>query len=152
MESSSKISIWKNKSAINNFMRWLLFGIFIVVAPPLFNVWFRIIVELETDFIDYIPDILLAVLSVCCNLINTCVDGEKIISHFVRWFLGIVLGLISIGCWTFFFIIRFVPKETISRYIYDSILKNSIYFATLVIILCGLIGTIIEIHTAKKSY
>lgn len=151
METKSTISIWDNKSAINNIMRWLLFGILIVVVPPLFNVWFRIIVGLQTDFIEYIPDILLAVLAVCCNLINTCVDGEKKISHILRWILSIFFGLISAGCWGFFFIVRFVPKESINKYNYNNILKYSFYCATLIIIICGIIGIIIEINTAKNS-
>ncbi len=144
------VRILKNKNTINNLMRWLLFGIFLVVAPPLFNVWFRIIVGLQTDFIDYIPDILLAVLAVCCNLINTCVDSEKKVSHLLRWILSIILGLISVGCWGFFFIVRFVPKEIINQYVYNNIFKKSLYFATFVIISCGIIGIIIELYTASK--
>lgn len=149
METKNKISIWKDKNAINNVMRWILFGVFLVVAPPLFNIWFRIIVGLQTDFIDYIPDILLAVLAVCCNLINTCIDSSKELSHLLRWVLGIILGIISVGCWGFFFIVRFVPKNYIKEYTYDNILKECLYFATIVIVLCGIIGFFIEIHTAK---
>lgn len=151
MKTKNKVSIWKDKRAINNFMRWLLFGIFLVVAPPLFNVWFRIIVGLKTDYIQYIPDILLAILAVCCNLMNTCIDEEKKISHFIRWLLGLILGGISVCCWTFFFIIRFISEETINRYTYDSILKKSVYLGTFIIISCGIIGIAIEIYTAKNS-
>lgn len=151
MGTGSANSIWKNKNAINNFMRWLLFGIFLVVAPPLFNVWFRIIVGLQTDFVEYIPDILMAVLAVCCNLINTCVDSDKKIHYLLRWLLSIFLGFISAGCWGFFFIVRFVPKEIIDKYTYGNILEHCLYFATLVIISCGIIGIIIEVYTAKNS-
>ena len=138
------------KNTINNIMRWILFGVFLVVAPPILHVWFRIIVGLKTDFIEYIPDILLAVLAVCCNLINTCVDGGKKIAHLLRWILSIILGCISLVCWGFFFIIRFMPRNSIEEYVYNDILKHSFYCATFIIISCTFIGIVIELYTATN--
>ena len=146
-----KNNLFKNRNAINSIMRWILFGVFIVVAPPLFNVWFKIIVGFNIDCFDCIPDVLMALLAVCCNLINTCVDGEKKINYLLRWLLCILLGIISLGCWGFFFVIRFVPKALIEEYIYNDILIKLICFASGVIISCCVIGIIIELYTSLKS-
>lgn len=137
-----------NNQPVDNIMRWLLFGIFLVVAPPLFNVWYKIIIGFDIDFIEYIPDMLLAMLSVCCNLLNTFVDSDKRISRLLRWIFGILLGSISLGCWGFFFIIRFsIPQNWLT----NSFAETLFYFCTGVILSCALTGIIIEWHTVYKN-
>lgn len=140
------------KYAIDNIMRWLLFGIFLVVAPPLFNVWFKIIVGFDVNFIEYIPDMLLVMLSVCCNLINTCIDSDKKIAHCLRWILGVSLGIISMGCWGLFLAIRFSHTQEwyINNY-YKDLASKLFYFSSGVILVCAAIGSLIEWYTVYKT-
>ncbi len=136
----------KNKIyIIDNIMRWILFGILIIVIPPLCNVWFRIIVGRTVNFVEYIPDILLTVLSVCCNLISTCTDGSKKIARFLRWIIGICAGTISVICWGLFFCVRFV--QSIPTMLADKIF----YISSIIILFCAIIGIIIEWYTSAKS-
>lgn len=88
-------------------MRWLIFGILLVVIPPMFTVWFKVIIGYKVNIIEYIPDLMLAVLSVSCNVISSCVDSSKRIDYLLRWILSILLGLISLACWGLFFCYSF---------------------------------------------
>lgn len=138
--------------AIDSIMRWIVFGIIIVVAPPLLNVWYRIIVGFYIDFIEYIPDMLLVMLSVSCNLLNTCVDGEKRIARWLRWILGIVLVGISFFCWGLFFAVRIVSiSEWYSNDYYMNFAKNLFYISSGVVLGCAIIGIVIEWYTVHKN-
>lgn len=138
------------RNKINNIMRWLIFGILIVVTPPLFNVWLRIIIGFNVNFIEYIPDILIVLLSVCCNMINTYVDGEKSVSYIERWIVGIIMGIISIGCWGLFFVVR-IFSNYINQDVLCKVAEYSFDFATFVIIACVILGIRIEINTANSK-
>lgn len=130
----------ENKNiAIDNIMRWVLFGVLIVVAPPLFTCWFKIITGVNVNFVEYTPDMLLALLSVCCNLINTTIDSSKKVLRVLRWILGIILGIISIGCWGLFFVLRFNFKP-----IENDIARLLFYWTSGIIAGCTIIGIIIE--------
>lgn len=134
---------------INSVMRWLLFGIFLIVAPPLYNVWYKIIVGLNVTFTEYIPDVLLATLSVSCNLMNTCIDSKKEINYLLRWILCIILGIIALWCWGFFYNIRFL-NENLSKNNFEEMSKQIFCVATIIIGVCAIIGIFIEIYTARK--
>lgn len=154
MEEGNNIESGKSRSkyeySINCIMRWIIFGVLIVVAPPLCNVLFRIVVRLKVDFVEYIPDILLAVLSVCCNLLNTCVDREKRMAYLLRWIIGVVLGMISLACWGLFFAIRF-NNDFITKDAFGIWAERIFYMASGIIIVCTLIGIGIEIYTWRCS-
>lgn len=142
----------QNKNyTIDSVMRWILFGVLIVVIPPLVNGWYRIIVGLEVEFSEYVPDMLLAVLSVSCNLLNTCVDAEKKIARILRWGLGIVFGIIALWCWGLFFVVRILPQDLLGQNYQENVSRTIFYFSTLVIIACAVIGIIIEVYTLKKA-
>ncbi len=127
---------------IDNIMRWILFGVLLIVLPPLCNVWFKIIVGLNVTFVSYVPDMLLTVLSVCCNLINTCTDGTKKISHSLRWILGLSAGIIATVCWGLFFCIRFNLMLPIKY------ADKIFYISSAIIFTCAIIGIIIEWYTS----
>lgn len=133
------------KNMIDNIMKWLVFGILLVVAPILYYCWYRIIAKLTIDLFQYIPDILIATLSVCCNLINICSDREKRVNYFLRWISCIALGMISIGCWGLFFLIKFNSEIIIENNVAEILL----FILTFIILICMFIGFIIEIYTAK---
>ena len=120
-KGKNNISPEKSKNKINNVMRWILFGVILIVAPPLFNAWYRIIVRVNVDFYEYIPDILLALLAVCLNLINTCIDSGKKINYLLRWIFSLICGVIAVGCWGFFFVIRFISRESVEENVFASI-------------------------------
>ena len=138
------------KQTINNVMRWLLFGIFLIVAPPLYNVWYKIIIGFNVTFSEYIPDVLLALLSVSCNLMNCCIDTDKRIAYILRWILCIILGAISLWCWGLFYNIRF-PKENLPEGYFENMSRNIFIVSTIIIICCAVIGVIVELYTAKKN-
>lgn len=150
MEDTEKMQSINSKGIINCIMRWILFGVIIVVAPPLCNVIFRMVVGLNVDFVEYVPDMLLVVLSVCCNLINTCTDEEKRIAHILRWIFCIILGTISVFCWGLFFIVRF-NISIISKTSFKIMSKNLFYISLIIIISCVIIGIIIEIYTGQRN-
>lgn len=142
-----------NKYGIDCAMRWILFGVLIVVGPPLATVFYRLIVGMEVDFVEYLPDMLLVVLSVCCNLINNCVDREKRVSYIWRWILCIVFGLIAVGCWGLFFVIRFNSRIT-SGDLFKYTAEKIFYYSIGLLFVCAFIGVLIEVHTwryKKKS-
>lgn len=146
MEINNELMERRLKNMIDNIMRWIVFGTLLVVAPILYYCWYRIIAKLAIDLIQYIPDILIATLSVCCNLINICSDRERRIYYFLRWILCIFLGMISIGCWSLFFLIKFKSEIVIE----NNIAEKLFYILTIIILCCMVIGFIIEMYTAIK--
>lgn len=144
-------------------MRWTLFGIVIVAAPPLLSCWYKTIVGRIVDYYEVLPDVLLVLLSICCNSINICIDGDKKIFYFLRWVFGIILGLISIGSYGLYFII-FFSKEILIKFNLDKLINiNSINIideitakklfdiSTIIILICAFIGSIIEFCTAASN-
>lgn len=159
----SKYTNEHKKYIINNIMRWLLFGVIIVASPPLFTSWYKTIVGRFVNYYDILPDILLIVLSICCNSINTCIDSTKKIAYLLRWIFCIILGFISVGCWGLYFIIYF-GKEFLHKLgldaiididsinLIDSNMSEKLFYAfTIIIIICTFIGSIIEFRTAKSD-
>lgn len=137
----------KSNYTVDCVMRWILFGILLVALPPLCTFGYRIIVGFHVNIKEYIPDTLVAVVSVCCNLLSTFVDSEKSISRIIRWLFGIILGVISIVYLGLFFVIRMYNKIELP---YSACIN--IYFVSIWILVgCAIIGTIIEIYTEKKK-
>lgn len=133
-------------------MRWFLFGIVIVIIPPIYNVWYKMIIGYKLSFAEFVPDVILAVLSVSCNFINICIDSDKRIYYWLRWILCIVLGIISIGCYGLFFVIRFIIDKNENNYLILE--KNSqklFYVSSIIIVVCFIIGVLIELITYIKT-
>lgn len=139
----SNVCKTKEQYAIDFIMRWIVFGVIIVVGPPLLNVWIRIIIGFDVEFQKYLPDVLVAVLSVSCNLINTCSDSAKKIARILRWIICIVLAIISIGSLVLYCLVHF-EAFAISADVFEFFF----YFASWVIAGCTIIGIIIEWHSA----
>lgn len=151
------------KYIVNCIMKWLLFGVIIIAAPPIFNCLYRTIVGRFVNYYEVLPDISLIVLSLCCNIIAMCFDGDKCILFIFRWALGIILGIISVGCWGLYFIIQF-SKEILKKFNLDVLVnidsinlidnnmsKRLFDIFTIIIVLCAIIGSIIEYFTVKKK-
>ena len=145
--STDRIHILKDKHLIDGIMRWFLFCVFLVAGPPLLHGWYKIIVGLTFNYVECVPDMLLVVLSVCCNLINICIDSEKKIAYILRWIFGIIFGTISFGCWGLFIAIRFLKENIIS----DNIAHGLFLFSTVIILICSFVAIIIEFYTAKNN-
>lgn len=138
----------KNKYVIESVMRWILFGILIVVAPPIVYVGYNKIIGFDVNYIEFIPDMLLGTLAVCCNFLNTCFDTEKKVAYLLRWLFGIIFGTIGIVCWGLSLILCYLPVEELIERGY--LLKNAqmMYNISVIIMaVCGIIGIIIEIYT-----
>ena len=139
------------KQTINNVMCWLIFGIILVSAPSLFHYAYRIIVGFQDDIMNYLPDLLLIVLAVSCNMINMLVNGEKCINYFFRWILGILMGFISIVCWFLFFIMRFNEDFKLNSNFIRIYSPYAFYISLFIIVINTVVGCIIEIYTAYKN-
>lgn len=137
----------KSKRVINGIMRWLLFGIFIAALPPFLIGWFKTIVGRDVNYIDFLPDALLVVLSICCNLLNSCTDGTKAVFYILRWILSILLGICSAMCWGFYFGIYFGTDILIG----NDTARHFFIVLTVIIVFCIFIGSIIEWRTAIKE-
>lgn len=149
----------KSKKIINGIMRWLLFGVFISALPPLFIGWFKTIVGRDVNYIEFLPDALLVVLSICCNLLNSCTDGTKAVFYILRWIFSILLGICAVICWGFYFGIYFstdiLKKIGVRNTEGMSLIGNDTarcFFiaSTIIIVVCMFIGSIIEWRTAIK--
>lgn len=156
----------KNKNyIIDNIMKWLIFGIFIVVAPPFFNCLYRIIVRYNINYYEILPDVLLMVLSICCNLINITIDSKKNISRLMRWIICSILAVISLGCWGLYFLIYFsdiilkilnINIDKLSKTVSSKTLISNeisctiIYTSIFIVLICAIIGLIIELKAIKK--
>ena len=140
----------EKKKAINSVMCWLLFGIIFVTAPSLFHYAYRSIVGFNDNLADYLPDLLLVVASVCCNLINIVVDSEKSVKHLLRWIISICFGLIGIACWLLYALCRFVDDFGVDNKFIIDFAPNALGVSVIIIIINAVIGCIIEIVTAKK--
>lgn len=136
----------ENKYMIECIMRWLLFGVVIVVGPTLIIVWYKIIVGIVVDFAEYITDILIIVVSVCCNFINMCVDSKKRILYFLRWLFGIVCGFASVGALGLYILMCMYSVQLEALF-----LENLFYLATAIIIFCTVAGSIIEANSNRDG-
>lgn len=158
-----KYTIKHKKYIANSILRWLLFTIILVAFPPVLNCLYRTIIGRYVNYYEVLPDVLLIVVSICCNLIGACFDGDKQINLFLRWLCGFIFSVISIGCWGLYLIIYF-SKEILHKFNFDKLKdiesinlfddnmsKKLFDIFMIIIILCALIGSIIEFCTAKRN-
>lgn len=135
----------KSKYIVDCVMRWIFLGILIVAVPPVGSCMYKIIVGFKINYIEYAPDALLVVVSVCCNLLNMIIDREKKINYIIRWAAGSILGIIGFLSLGLFWVIR-TPKEILlsketCKYIY--------WFSLVILVLCFWVGIIIESYTGR---
>lgn len=114
MEQVGKHKFTTNETAkrtINNVMRWFLFGWLLTVFPPMINILYRTILDLNFHYHIYIADLSLLVLAICCNFISICMDEENHVSLILKWLIGIFFGMICLGCWGLYLIIEMSKND-----------------------------------------
>lgn len=127
-------------------MRWILFGVLVVAFIPVLTTVHRMIAGQNVNLGDCMKDVFLAVVSVCCNLLNSCVDTKKKVNYKLRWIMGIIVGSVGFRYLLLFYDMSYNPIEFV-----EEELEYWFWFSSVIILISTIVGVIIEWYSNRKE-
>lgn len=144
----------KKKQLVISVMCWVMFGIFLVVAPSVFYYAYKIIVGLrfnDNRLLDYLPDILLAIVSVSCNFIYLIVDGNINTKYVTKVVLIVGTAVIGLFCWTLYFIVQFNQSLITNNTILEKMSPWILFISVVVIVINAITGCRLILSAEKGN-